>query len=105
MWRLTGLVVVALVAVVGGPAQADDQTDFKVCKSTYALCTTAPCTPVAGSKDTVACACEVKIGYSAGQARLPGRSRDERRQHQIALFSGEELRDLRQRQALGLVSR
>jgi hypothetical protein len=66
MWKLTGLFVAALVALAGGPAKADDQTDFKVCQSTYALCTTAPCTPVAGTKDTVSCACEVKTGYSAG---------------------------------------
>jgi hypothetical protein len=65
MWKVTGLVV-ALAALAGAPAQADDQTDFKVCQSTYALCTTARCTPVAGSKDTVSCACEVKTGYSAG---------------------------------------
>jgi hypothetical protein len=64
MWKLTGLF--ALVLVVGGRAEADDQTDFKVCQSTYALCTTARCTPVAGAKDTVACGCEVKTGYSAG---------------------------------------
>jgi len=66
MWKVTGLFVVALVVFVGGRAEADDQTDFKVCQSTYALCTTARCTPVAGSKDTVACGCEVKTGYSAG---------------------------------------
>lgn len=66
MWKPTGLFAVALVALAGSPAKADDQTDFKVCQSTYALCTTAPCTPVAGTKDTVSCACEVKTGYSAG---------------------------------------
>src|SRR4029077_20061622 len=41
--------------------------DFKLCESTYALCTTAACTPVAGKDDTVSCACDVKNGYSAGQ--------------------------------------
>ncbi len=41
MWKLTGLFVIALAALVGGSAKADDQTDFKVCQSTYALCTTA----------------------------------------------------------------
>jgi hypothetical protein len=63
MWKLIGLFVVALA---GGSAKAGDQTDFKVCQSTYALCTTARCTPVAGTKDTVSCACDVKTGYSAG---------------------------------------
>lgn len=42
------------------------QTDFKVCESTYALCTTAECTPVAGTDGTLSCACEVKTGYSVG---------------------------------------
>jgi hypothetical protein len=37
-----------------------------VCESTYALCTTAPCQPIAGKENTVACACEVKTGYSLG---------------------------------------
>jgi hypothetical protein len=65
-WKLTGLFVVALAALAGSPAKVGDQTDFKVCKSTYALCTTTPCAPVAGTKHTVSCACEVKTGYSAG---------------------------------------
>jgi hypothetical protein len=39
--------------------------DFKVCKSTYALCTTAKCTAEPGS-DTVACRCEVRTGFSVG---------------------------------------
>jgi hypothetical protein len=40
---------------------------FKLCASTYALCTTAPCTPAPGKENAVSCACEVKTGYSAGQ--------------------------------------
>ncbi len=40
---------------------------FKLCRSTYALCTSAACTPVPGKEGTVSCACEVKTGYSAGQ--------------------------------------
>jgi hypothetical protein len=43
------------------------QTNFKVCESTYALCTSAPCTTVPTKDGTVSCACEVKTGYSAGQ--------------------------------------
>lgn len=39
---------------------------FYACKSKYALCTTAPCTPVAGKKDVVSCHCKVVTGYSAG---------------------------------------
>ena len=105
MWRLTGLFVAALVALAGGPAKAGDQTDFKVCQSTYALCTTAPCTPVAGTKDTVSCACEVKTGYSAGLEACQDAAATSGGRHQIALLPGQELRDLHQRQALGLVSR
>ena len=51
--------------LLGSCSGEEQQASFKVCQSTYALCTTAPCTPVEG--DTVSCACEVKTGYSAGQ--------------------------------------
>lgn len=39
---------------------------FYACKSKYALCTTAHCTPVAGKKDVVSCHCKVVTGYSVG---------------------------------------
>jgi hypothetical protein len=58
--------LVALIAASIGAAKGADQTDFKVCKSTYALCTTALCVPVAGTKDGVACACTVETDFSAG---------------------------------------
>ena len=45
------------------PAAA--QTDFKVCESTYALCTTALCEP-SGASGEVACDCEVRTGLSVG---------------------------------------
>lgn len=60
------ILLLALAASMAGGASAGDQPDFKLCRSTYALCTTAPCTPVTGTKDTVACACKVETGYSAG---------------------------------------
>jgi hypothetical protein len=41
---------------------------FIVCAGTYALCTGAPCTPLADAPGFVACSCEVMTGYSAGQA-------------------------------------
>lgn len=44
--------------------QADD---FTLCEGSYALCTSAKCKPVGGKEGTVACACEVRSGYSAGQ--------------------------------------
>jgi hypothetical protein len=46
-------------AIAGGP-------DFIVCKSTYALCTTAACTPVPGKKNFVSCKRNVMTDYSAG---------------------------------------
>jgi hypothetical protein len=59
--------LVALGGMALGGCDAATQPDFKVCESTYALCTTAACTPVEGDEDTVSCACEVKTGYSAGE--------------------------------------
>jgi hypothetical protein len=58
--RLLG--VVAGLALLGGGAMAD----YKICKSTYALCTTAKCDPATAGSDTVACSCEVRTGYSVG---------------------------------------
>jgi hypothetical protein len=55
---MVGLSAVAMLAADNG---------FVLCKSKYALCTTAKCTPVPGQKDTVSCSCDVKTGYSAGQ--------------------------------------
>ncbi len=40
---------------------------FKVCKSTFALCTMARCDPIPGQGKEVACHCTVNQGYSAGQ--------------------------------------
>jgi hypothetical protein len=73
MWKLNCLLLLAALAVApAGARAADAAPDFKLCESTYALCTTAPCTKVAGTKDTVSCACEVKTGYSAGQEACQG---------------------------------
>ena len=56
---LTAALSPAIVAFAGGP-------DFVVCKSTYALCTTATCSPIPGKKDVVSCQCSVQNDYSAG---------------------------------------
>ena len=40
---------------------------FTLCKSKYALCTTAKCTPIPGQEGQVSCPCDVKTGYSASQ--------------------------------------
>jgi hypothetical protein len=64
--RMLGSLFLLIAVSMAGVARAGDQADFKLCQSTYALCTTAPCTQVEGTKDTVACACTVQTGYSAG---------------------------------------
>jgi hypothetical protein len=46
--------------------------DFKICKSTFALCTIAPCDPIPGNSTQVACHCTVNQGYSAGQEPCEG---------------------------------
>jgi hypothetical protein len=62
------LLLPALAALLlRGCSGEEQQPNFKLCQSTYALCTTAPCTPVEGKAKTVTCACEVKTGYSLGQ--------------------------------------
>ncbi len=40
---------------------------FTMCKSTYALCTTAACVPIAGQKGNLNCPCSVHTAcYSGG---------------------------------------
>jgi len=75
--------------VTSGQAQAEDYT---LCKSTYALCTTARCTPVPGKDDTVSCACEVRTGYSAGHvACQPSKQTAEGKQVQSRYFPVKSL--------------
>jgi len=38
-----------------------------ICKSQYALCTTAKCSPIPGQVDLSLCFCKTETGYSAGQ--------------------------------------
>ena len=67
MWNaLLAVLVAAFMFTPLNDVSAGAETDFTVCKSTYALCTTASCVPVAGTKDTVSCSCNVKTGYSVG---------------------------------------
>lgn len=68
MWKISLLLTsAALASLAAGNCAVAQPADFKLCESTYALCTTAVCTPVAGKEGTVSCACDVKTGYSAGQ--------------------------------------
>ena len=79
MWKISLLLAPAALASIAGDNSAVAQSaDFKLCESTYALCTTAACTPVAGKDDTVSCACDVKTGYSAGQETCPEREGNQR---------------------------
>ena len=56
----------AFAAVSWCAVAAAASDDFTLCKSRYALCTTAKCTPIPGKEGEVSCACDVKTGYSAG---------------------------------------
>jgi hypothetical protein len=73
MLRTTyGIILAVLGGLLLGGCDAETQPDFNICESTYALCTTAACTPIAGETDTVSCACDVKTGYSAGEKTCTG---------------------------------
>lgn len=45
---------------------AAQTSNFILCKSKFALCTTAPCNPIPGKKGWVLCQCKVQKGYSVG---------------------------------------
>jgi hypothetical protein len=51
----------------GGHAQ-----QLKVCKSTFALCTIAPCDTIPGNDKQVSCHCTVNNSYSAGSEPCSG---------------------------------
>jgi len=55
-----------------GSTSAEPLPDFVVCSSTYALCTTALCSPIEGDDQNVSCNCNVTTGYSAGLTECPG---------------------------------
>jgi len=56
------IIVLGLTVGFGATGQAQG---FTLCKSTFALCTIAPCTPITAKE--VACRCTVHSGYSASQ--------------------------------------
>jgi hypothetical protein len=66
---LVGAIAIGAVSAYVLPVQAQE---FKVCQSTFALCTIAPCDPVPGNDKQVACHCTVNNGYSAGQQPCQG---------------------------------
>jgi hypothetical protein len=97
MWKIGCLLLfTALIALPASGVSAGEQTDFKVCKSTYALCTFAPCTPVAGKQGTVSCACKVRTGYSAGLETCQDVAETSEGKEISALFSDQELCGLHQ---------
>jgi hypothetical protein len=63
------IVAFCAVSVLSATARAQD---FKVCKSTFALCTIARCDPLPGNDKQVACHCTVNNGYSVGQKACAG---------------------------------
>jgi len=60
-------VVACAIALLAGCSDSSDPSgpQFIVCESTYALCTTAPCTPLADAPGFAACSCSVQTDYSA----------------------------------------
>ncbi|MGE5259300.1 MAG: hypothetical protein ACM3MH_00320 [Actinomycetota bacterium] len=68
MWKTAHLLaVVALTVIPARHATAAESPKFEVCDSTYALCTSARCTPISGEMNTVFCKCDVKTGLSIGK--------------------------------------
>jgi hypothetical protein len=58
-----------LILALGVTGQAQD---LKVCKSTFALCTIAPCDAIPGNDKQVSCHCTVNNSYSAGSESCSG---------------------------------
>jgi hypothetical protein len=59
----------ALAMALCGTAQAQG---LKVCESTFALCTIAPCDPIPGNDKQVSCHCTVNKSYSAAAEECSG---------------------------------
>ena len=84
---------------------AGENKDLNVCKSTFALCTIAPCDPIPGNDKQVACHCTVN-SYSAGAEPCSGVSNTPNgQQSQSRYHPGQELCKLLRRSALGVVPR
>jgi hypothetical protein len=67
-----GLSAVFAFGLIAGFSAAAPAQEFKVCKSTFALCTIAPCDPISGSGKQFSCHCTVNHGYSVGAASCSG---------------------------------
>jgi hypothetical protein len=69
LWIAASLVLISLT----GFAETGSSSKTYICSQPYALCTTAPCIPVPGSKDQSICSCVVKDGPSLGQTPCENR--------------------------------
>lgn len=99
-------ILAALLAVTLTGCSGEDKTAYTVCEGTYALCTTAPCQPIAGKEGTVACACEVKTGYSLGMEPCQSTvDTSEGKQIVSRYFPIKSYASLQQRPALGQLPR
>jgi hypothetical protein len=64
LWMVRGFILINFNCFAGNENHASQSY---VCRQSYALCTTAPCKPVPGSKDQSICSCVVENGPSLGQ--------------------------------------
>jgi hypothetical protein len=70
---MAGLMMVSVAACgSGGNSSVPTSPQFVVCKSTFALCTTALCSPIPGDDQNVSCNCTVTTSYSIGSTKCPG---------------------------------
>jgi hypothetical protein len=65
MRKLTALVISSLILSQAGFAKSTQQGNV-VCDQPYALCTTATCVPMPGTKDKALCFCNIFSGASYG---------------------------------------
>jgi hypothetical protein len=73
MIMMAGLMMLSVAACGSGSSSSvTTSPQFIVCKSTYALCSTALCSPIPGDDQNVSCNCNVMTGYSAGTTKCAG---------------------------------
>jgi len=74
MVALAALIQLSLAGCGGSSGSSSEKPppQFVVCSSTYALCTTALCSPIPGDDQFASCDCDVTTGYSAGLTACPG---------------------------------
>jgi hypothetical protein len=84
---LTSLFILSFNAFAATPSTSE----YYACTQTYALCTSAPCKPVPGSKDQSTCACIVQDGLSAGRVPCEARKQTVNAAGQIQLTSNFSL--------------